>query len=75
MSFQKIKHDINGNPRYVTSWCGYGFKTYIDALIAARTIGGRKFNNKTFGGGIAFQAYDSELKGIAEHLNKLSLKV
>lgn len=72
MSFQKIKHDTNGNPRFVTSWCGYGFKTYTDALIAAKTIGGRKFNNKSFGGGIVFQAYQSELAGIALRLTELS---
>lgn len=72
MSFQKIKRDINGNTRFVTSWCGYGFKTYTEALTAARKIGGRRFDNKTFSGGIVFQAYDSELRGIAERLNQLS---
>lgn len=71
-NFTRLNRDINGNPRFVTSWCGYGFKTYIDALIAARSIGGRKYNTKAFGGGIVFQAYESELPGIAEKLTELA---
>jgi len=70
--FIKIKHDVNGNPRHVTSWLGYGFKSYSEALECARTIGGRKFNNKQFGGGIVFQAYDGELKDIIARLTNLA---
>jgi hypothetical protein len=70
--FIKIKHDVNGNPRHVTSWIGYGFKSYAQALECAKTIGGKKFNNKQFGGGIVFQSYDGELKSIIDRLTVLA---
>lgn len=60
----KIKHDLNGNPRYVVSWLGHGFDSYEQALRAAKRIGGKRFHNRQFGGGIVFQAYECELKGI-----------
>lgn len=72
MSFERIKHDVNGNPRHVTSWLGYGFKSYPDAIRAANSIGGRKYNTKSFGGGLVFQAYECELAGIAEKLKALA---
>ena len=72
--FTRIKHDVNGNPRFVTSWLGYGFETYSDAIQAANKIGGRKYHNKTFGGGIVFQAYEGELPGIADKLHKGAIK-
>lgn len=68
----RIKHDINGNPRHVTSWLGYGFDNYEQALRAARTIGGRKFHNKQFGGGIVFQSYDGELPDLETRLARLA---
>jgi len=33
---------------------------YMEALNKARKIGGRKFHNKQYGGGIVFQSYDIE---------------
>ena len=66
----RIKHDINGNPRHVTSWTGYGFDNYGQALRAAHKMGGGKFNNKQFGGGIVFQSYECELPRIEEYLTK-----
>lgn len=71
-NFAKIKHDANGNPRHVTSWCGYGFKSYAQAIAAANSIGGRKYNTKTFGGGLVFQVYDCELDGLADRLTALA---
>lgn len=71
-NFIKIKHDINGNPRYVTSWLGYGFTSYQAALTAAHTIGGRKYNNKSYGGGIVFQAYECELSDIVARLEAIA---
>jgi len=69
--FKCLPHDINGNPRHVTSWCGYGFETYAEAVKAANTLGGRKYNTKSFGGGIVFQAYECELADIAARLTEL----
>ena len=68
----RIKHDTNGNPRHVTSWCGFGFKTYQQAAKAANSIGGRKYNTKAFGGGLMFQSYECELSGIADKLRELA---
>ena len=72
LSFTRIKNDVNGNPRYVVhflslntreeldrtgeQWIGVNDK-YEIALKRARSIGGRKFHNKQYGGGIVFQCY------------------
>lgn len=76
IQWTKIKHDSNGNPRYVchflnlntpqenTSafWDIHGLNTvsvkYCLALKRAKKIGGRKFHNKQYGGGIVFQSYN-----------------
>lgn len=71
-NFTQIKHDTNGNPRHVTSWLGYGFTTYAQAIHAAKTLGGRKYHTKSFGGGLVFQAYEGELPGIAARLEELA---
>lgn len=63
----RVKNDVNGNPRYVVHFLA--FKTpqidsmpfehqYNAALALAREIGGRKFHNKQYGGGIVFQSYN-----------------
>lgn len=70
-NFTRIKHDINGNPRYVTSWLGFGFKSYAEAIKAANSIGGRKYNNKSFGGGLVFQSYACELENINHRLSEM----
>jgi hypothetical protein len=67
VSFTRINSDVNGNPRYVCHYLnfkpdhlGYSDKdfNYNDAINAARTIGGKKFHNKQYGGGIVFQSYN-----------------
>lgn len=68
-NFKRLKHDTNGNPRFVTSWLGYGFTSYDQAIKAANAIGGRKYHTKQFGGGLVFQAYECELPAIAAHLS------
>ncbi len=71
ISFTRVNNDTNGNPRYV---CHYSelltnaesnyitgvsiSDRYNAALNRARKIGGRKFHNKQFGGGIVFQSYN-----------------
>ena len=70
-NFTRIKQDLNGNPRYVTSWLGFGFKTYAEAVKAANSLGGRKYNAKAFGGGIVFHAYESELEGINHRMAEI----
>lgn len=71
----RVKNDVNGNGRWVRHFVGLGFPSYDDAIRAAKTIGGRKFHNKQFGGGLAFQAYEGELDWIDTQLTKLSNKL
>lgn len=70
-NFTRLKNDINGNPRYVCSWCGFGFASYDDAIRAANKIGGRKYHNKSFGGGLVFQAYEYKLESINARLSEM----
>jgi hypothetical protein len=73
-----VKHDINGNPRRVVHFLAFiteadrnaapadltrVSRLYDLALARSRAIGGRKFHNRQFGGGIVFQSYsDNELR-------------
>ena len=57
--FTRINNDINGNPRYVVHFLQIA-ESYERALFLGRKIGGRKFHNKQYGGGIAFQSYNVE---------------
>jgi hypothetical protein len=62
IDLKRVKSDINGNPRYVCHFLNFqkeGEKvSYEMALQRSRQIGGRKYNNKAFGGGIVFQSYN-----------------
>ena len=65
-NFMRVNNDINGNPRYVTHFVNllshydnYQSNLSIDkkyelALKKAKSIGGKKFSNKLYGGGIVF---------------------
>ena len=78
----RVKHDANGNPRYVCHFLnlindseGAGLsldQKYSLALSKSRAIGGKKFHNKQFGGGIVFQSYNVNnlSKSIIELKNK-----
>ena len=80
--FTRINNDGNGNPRYVlhfmklntdqeltaTDWINTSAK-YNLALARSRAAGGKKFHNKQFGGGIAFQSYS--LPDLCKSLNEL----
>jgi hypothetical protein len=82
ITFTRIKHDANGNPRYVchflnlnsseelsktgAEWIPVSDK-YALALKRANKIGGRKFHNRQYGGGIVFQSYS--LDELTRHIN------
>ncbi len=66
--FTRINNDTNGNPRYVVHFLQLA-DTYARALFLARQLGGRKFHNKQFGGGIAFQSYNTNQ--LAERIAKI----
>ena len=66
----RVNNDVNGNPRYVVhfldilnneenSFLPFS-KKYEYALKKAKSLGGRKFHNKQFGGGIVFQSYNTD---------------
>jgi hypothetical protein len=66
----RVNNDVNGNPRYVLHFLEIlnkeeeAFlpfsKKYDYALKKAKIIGGRKFHNKQYGGGIVFQSYNTD---------------
>lgn len=84
ISFTRVKSDINGNPRYVCHFLNLltekEKRVYVGpiggqyrlAVKKANTIGGRKFNNKQYGGGIVFQEYEGGLLRLSERIKELS---
>jgi hypothetical protein len=86
--FTRVNNDVNGNPRFVLHFLALntpaddemaqGFldgisRKYTAALTRAKTIGGRKFHNKQYGGGIVFSSYN--LRELCEKINQLSERV
>ena len=57
--FTRVNNDMNGNPRFVVHYLQLA-DTYERALYLGRKLGGRKFHNKQYGGGIAFQSYNTD---------------
>ncbi len=105
IEFTRIKHDVNGNPRYVCHFLNllkdgefdnlgtvnkdgsamsaddvtrfvYGKSLisykYEKALKRAKKIGGKKFHNKSYGGGIVFQSYS--LKELEQSIKDIVAK-
>ena len=80
--FTRIKNDVNGNPRYVCHFLHldvHGYESnlglsdrYAIALKLANSIGGKKFHNKQYGGGIVFQCYN--LRQLCDRINELTNK-
>ena len=74
IQFTRVKSDVNGNPRYVCHFLNFlkqdevyaGSDISLDdkysiALQRAKELGGKKFHNKQYGGGIVFQAYATDM--------------
>ena len=77
--FTRINNDVNGNPRYVCHYIRLSApvdrdadisERYTLALARARSIGGRKYHTKKYGGGIVFQSYN--LQNTCDSINKLT---
>jgi ethanolamine utilization protein EutA (predicted chaperonin) len=76
--FTRIKNDVNGNPRYVCHFLNldvHGCESNISlsdrysiAVKLGNALGGRKFHNKQYGGGIVFQSYS--LDELCNAINK-----
>ena len=69
--FTRIKNDVNGNPRFVCHFLHFS-RNYAHALHLAKSLGGRKFHNKQYGGGIVFQEYDGLLPDLCKRINELT---
>lgn len=79
--FKRVNNDVNGNPKYVCHYTHFitlkdtqepNYKMgndYTIALKRANKLGGRKFHNKQYGGGIVFQSYNIE--DTCKHINKM----
>lgn len=71
LTFTRCRNlDVNGNPRYVVHFLALNTRAELDAnpwidvsekysiaLSRAHSLGGRKYHNKRYGGGIVFQSY------------------
>ena len=66
IEWTRVNNDVNGNPRYVCHYLNLITDadrvscdtSYITALHNAKKLGGKKFHNKQYGGGIVFQSYN-----------------
>lgn len=88
IEFTRINNDVNGNPRHVCHFLafinegdtakadtyGIGFvsKEYEIALLKAKQLGGRKFHNKQYGGGIVFQMYNGDQQAMSERIREIA---
>jgi hypothetical protein len=82
ITFTRINHDSNGNPRFVChflnldvydSYSGTPLPyRYAAACKLANTIGGRKYHTKGYGGGIVFQSYS--LDELVAAINRITKK-
>jgi len=88
IEFTRVASDVNGNSRYVCHFLSFineGDKIKADtlgisfvseeydiALLKAKQLGGRKFHNKQYGGGIVFQMYDSQQLEMNRKIRELS---
>ena len=88
LNWTRVNNDVNGNPRYVVHFLDIqpmrfrelNINNEYKAVIKfANKLGGRKFHNKQYGGGIVFQSYNLDsterfIFGKIEEDNKKYLK-
>ena len=80
IEFTRVNNCTYGNPRLVCHFLNlltdaerkeHGvFNLYAVAISKAKKIGGRKFHNKQYGGGIVFTTYDTP-EELTQRINKL----
>lgn len=80
MEWTRIKNDVNGNGRWVCHFTDLEndaeslrarytlSERYDRAVKAANKVGGRRFHNRSYGGGIVFQAYEHQLADLAARI-------
>lgn len=89
IDWTRIKNDVNGNPRFVCHFLNLNTRAELDrqgkdwipfsekyafAIHRAHRIGGRKFHNKQYGGGIVFQEYAGCLKSLEKRIAELLIE-
>jgi len=81
IDFTRVASDTNGNPRFVCHFLAFiGEKDrdtelsnkYALALSRSRQLGGRKFHNKQYGGGIVFQMYDGQQAEMSRKIREIA---
>lgn len=81
ITFKRVTSDINGNPRYVCHFLNFiGEKDqnlpqsekYPLALRRSRELGGKKFHNKQYGGGIVFQMYEGQQLEMSRRIQEIA---
>ena len=75
IDFTRINNDINGNPRFVCHFLNFlkddEPTSYELALKRSRQLGGRKFHNKQYGGGIVFQMYEGQKEEMSRRIYEI----
>jgi len=75
IDFTRVNNDINGNPRYVCHFLNFlkidEPTNYELALKRSRQLGGRKFHNKQYGGGIVFQMYEGQQEEMSRRISEI----
>lgn len=57
----RVDNDYCGNPLYVVHFLAFQADSFEHALqLSRKSIGGKKYRGKDFGGGIVFQSYNIE---------------
>ena len=80
--FTRVNNDVNGNPRFVCHFLKLNTPAELNAepwisdkyplaLARARQLGGRKFHNKQYGGGIVFGCIFN-LGELCDQINELT---
>ena len=80
--FTRLTNDVNGNPRFACHFLHldvHGWQSnigisdrYAIACKLANAIGGRRYHNKKFGGGIVFTEYAGCLDTLCNRINALT---
>ena len=71
MNFTRVNNDTSGNPRYVVHFLTIA-NDYDVAVKLANKIGGKKYHNRQYGGGIVFQSYN--LKSLKQKIESIKSK-
>jgi hypothetical protein len=68
ITWSRANNDINGNPRYICHYLAFkpfrdqnepfALFSYEEAIKLANKLGGKKYHNKQYGGGLIFSTYN-----------------